>query len=327
MTDPSTKLEDLLQLGRKSFSPDSERLEAVHAALGAKVAALPTATAAARGLGHALRSALGGTPTRWIVSCVFVGAAATGAVALTVPRAAPHERGSPAAVVASTPTTAAHVAVTPGSATDWVPAAPFPPLVSTQGAPPEAPNPGVPGAGRPHHVRPAFPGAAPPAVDRAAPSNDVARPIDPSTPGDLDTTGTAAPMSGATGTASTTGTATTSASVDPIAAVPRPAPSVAVSPAQDNLAGEVAALSAARLALHQGDAGRSLSILDAYAALHPRGTLEEERLATRILALCALGRSSAARAAAQSLERLAPSSPQWVTIDASCAGRGTPHDR
>jgi hypothetical protein len=110
-------------------------------------------------------------------------------------------------------------------------------------------------------------------------------------------------------------------------AEPPPGERLAAPPPEDTLAAEVAALSQARTALHAGDAVRSLAILDGYAALHPRGTLREERLATRILALCALGKIEAARAGAQSLARLAPSSPQWVAIDTSCAGRVAPPDR
>jgi hypothetical protein len=107
---------------------------------------------------------------------------------------------------------------------------------------------------------------------------------------------------------------------DPRAPAPdAPAPSRA--PATDSLADEVAALRASRVALDRGRPAQALSILDHDDALHPQSVLREERLATRILALCAVGRPEAARVAARELERSAPGSPQWAAIDASCARR------
>lgn len=88
----------------------------------------------------------------------------------------------------------------------------------------------------------------------------------------------------------------------------------------DSLVEEVALLRAARAALKRGDAVGSLSFLDRHEASYPRGKLQPERLVTRVLALCELGRVSEARTAAAKLRRVAPRSNYPRRIAASCAG-------
>jgi hypothetical protein len=88
----------------------------------------------------------------------------------------------------------------------------------------------------------------------------------------------------------------------------------------DSLMEEVALLRAARGALKRGDAAGSLSFLDRHEASYPRGKLQPERLVTRVLALCELGRVFEARAAAAKLRRVAPRSNYPRRIAASCAG-------
>jgi len=61
-------------------------------------------------------------------------------------------------------------------------------------------------------------------------------------------------------------------------------------------------------------------LLDQHAKQFPRGTLTQERLGSRIFALCALGRVSEARAEARRFEKSAPRSPLLTRIHASCAG-------
>jgi hypothetical protein len=66
----------------------------------------------------------------------------------------------------------------------------------------------------------------------------------------------------------------------------------------------------------------TLSLLDRHAKLHPRGTLAEEQLAARALALCALGRAADARAVVVKLERIAPRSPHLPKIRSACVSSG-----
>jgi hypothetical protein len=86
----------------------------------------------------------------------------------------------------------------------------------------------------------------------------------------------------------------------------------------DSLAEEVRMLHAARSALDRGEAAHALRLLDAHRARFRHGTLQEERLATRVQALCALGLVDRARAAAQELERVAPRSPHLARARTSC---------
>jgi hypothetical protein len=101
---------------------------------------------------------------------------------------------------------------------------------------------------------------------------------------------------------------------------PPPPPAVRAAPARatDSLAEEVRMLREARSALDHGDAAQALRLLDAHEARFRRGTLHEERLATRVQALCALGQADRARAVAQELERAAPRSPHLARVRASC---------
>jgi hypothetical protein len=100
-----------------------------------------------------------------------------------------------------------------------------------------------------------------------------------------------------------------------------PNPPAAQTPAaDDSLLGEVALLRDARAALAAGAAARALRVLDAHAAKYPHGALLQERLSTRILALCAMGRIAEARSAAAAFERAFPSSPHRERIRASCGG-------
>ena len=114
-------------------------------------------------------------------------------------------------------------------------------------------------------------------------------------------------------------------SADPLMIAPPPAAPVTPPPAAeavDSLAEEVRLLRDAHAALDRDEPARALGSLDAHASRFPRGTLYEERLATRVLALCALGRIDAARLAAQELERAAPRSPHLGRVRASCIGGG-----
>jgi hypothetical protein len=102
----------------------------------------------------------------------------------------------------------------------------------------------------------------------------------------------------------------------PSAAVPSDPPDLG-----DSLAEEVALLRQARAALDEGDAPGALHLLDAHASRFPRGTLYEERLATRVTALCWLGRVDGARVVAEELERARPRSPHLTRVRTSCIAR------
>jgi hypothetical protein len=112
------------------------------------------------------------------------------------------------------------------------------------------------------------------------------------------------------------------AAIAPAPVTTQPAAAAAMAPQAaeiaDSLAEEVRLLRAARAALDRAEPSRALASLDEHGSHFPRGTLYEERLATRVLALCAMGRVDAARLAAQELERAAPRSPHLGRVRASC---------
>jgi hypothetical protein len=60
-------------------------------------------------------------------------------------------------------------------------------------------------------------------------------------------------------------------------------------------------------------------LLDAFAKEFPGGVLTEEALATRVSALCALGRVSEARAVGMRFVQRYPRSPVAARVRGSCA--------
>jgi hypothetical protein len=109
---------------------------------------------------------------------------------------------------------------------------------------------------------------------------------------------------------------------------PRPAPvrasaSASAAPAQPpSIAAELARLREAQAALKDGDPERSLRALDELSAQHPDGALREERMAARVLALCAAGRVDEARVAASRFLAESPRSVQADRVRGSCAFQG-----
>lgn len=85
------------------------------------------------------------------------------------------------------------------------------------------------------------------------------------------------------------------------------------------LARETAALRAANEALRGGAAARSLTLLDAFSKEFPGGVLTEEALATRVAALCALGRVDEARTVGTRFVQRYPRSPVAARVRGSCA--------
>ena len=90
-------------------------------------------------------------------------------------------------------------------------------------------------------------------------------------------------------------------------------------PRRPSVAEELRLLAQARAALRDGDPGRALALADQHDARFGAGTMAEEALAARILALCALGRFEEGRSATVQLERTAPTSPQLDRVRAACA--------
>lgn len=102
----------------------------------------------------------------------------------------------------------------------------------------------------------------------------------------------------------------------------QPAPAEAPQPAfdgGDDLAREVAMVQLARAAMDRGDARRVLQIADRYHAAFPTGTLRQEQLALRALALCKLGRRTAGLRVLERITTLAPASPHVKRITRACA--------
>ena len=93
-----------------------------------------------------------------------------------------------------------------------------------------------------------------------------------------------------------------------------------VSPAPPSIEAETSLLLAAQTSLKDGDGARALSLLDEHARRFPNGALGEERDATRVLALCATGRASEARAAGQAFLAAHPRSPAAARVRTSCGG-------
>jgi hypothetical protein len=91
--------------------------------------------------------------------------------------------------------------------------------------------------------------------------------------------------------------------------------------ARDRLREEVALLSQAQAQLHRGEAQQALATLDGHERRFPGGTLSEERAATRIRALCALGRRTEAQGRLRALASRSPRSPYLARVRESCGGQ------
>ena len=85
--------------------------------------------------------------------------------------------------------------------------------------------------------------------------------------------------------------------------VPVPPARPVAQPRPVSLAAELRLLTAARSALRSGEAAQALARVREHRASYPHSTLAEERDATEVMALCALGRSDEARTQAAAYER------------------------
>jgi hypothetical protein len=105
----------------------------------------------------------------------------------------------------------------------------------------------------------------------------------------------------------------------PLEVTSKPTTLRAPQPSPSSLAAEMRLLETARAALSGGDARRALTLIQEHEREFPAGSLSEERRASKVFALCELGRrAEAARAAAEFL-RTAPASPLRGRVLDSCA--------
>jgi hypothetical protein len=89
----------------------------------------------------------------------------------------------------------------------------------------------------------------------------------------------------------------------------------------DDLGGDASLLRQAYSAWRNGDAPRALELATNHAIRFPKSQLRSERDGLRVLALCALDRTSEARRVAKSLAVSAPASPVLARLADSCVGR------
>lgn len=92
-------------------------------------------------------------------------------------------------------------------------------------------------------------------------------------------------------------------------------------PRSSDLSREARALSVVQRAVRDGRSSEALALLDQQDRDFPQGELRQERVAARVVALCAAGRASEARALAASFLAQAPRSPLAARMRTVCAGQ------
>jgi hypothetical protein len=95
---------------------------------------------------------------------------------------------------------------------------------------------------------------------------------------------------------------------------------IAANAPQDTLAQEVAILSRASAKLHGGQPAEALAMLSEHRRMFPRGVLQQECIAARVQAFCALGRVTEAKSELERLAKLAPRSPLAAGARKACGG-------
>jgi hypothetical protein len=305
MKDLSPEARQLLEVARTGDSPSTEDRARVRRALAATLeagGASASASAAA-----ATKAALGGGAKGGVALWLALGAASgvvtSAIVFIAVPAwkantvegarrdfarsgaaPAPSTRStSPVAAsgVATTERRAAGDGPAPESTTSFVPSGPAPEATMSLAAKQPAPATDIAAQGSPHKNKRGPEGSSTETTARAAQTEGAAEP------------------EAANGEA-------------PVAASP--------SSALSSLGAETTLLQDARAALDRGDAAGALALLDEHEREFPLGVLTEERLATRVFALCSLGRQAEAQGVAERLLRHAPSSPLRARVLQSCAG-------
>jgi hypothetical protein len=280
MTDLSPDLKKLVNIAHDAMSPSEQQVNAVRDALKARLGETPGPQGGGPGAGGA--TALGAWSALQIVgiACVALGVIA-GAVVLWG-RAGNADVGpvrEQTSVVVPPPVAAAEVVVAPRD----VPRAEARPVVVEHAQK------------RVRGRRERGTGHAAPVV-KAAPS----------------------PITATTNTATSTTTTTTTAPATALETT-SDVNAVGLKAAEDDaLALEVDLLARARAALTHGQPALALALAEQHASRFPHGTLRQEQLATRMRALCALGRSDDARSVMRELEQTSRRSPHLMSVDAHC---------
>jgi len=208
-----------------------------------------------------------------------------------------------------------------------------PPLVAPSEPPQSAPTQPTPPAAKPSPVgvaaspTPLHPLPRPPATapEAAPPVPEPAEMLEPAAPAALEPSAIApapappAPRPPPSAAPVAAPSAPSGASVSPSA------PSASSpSPGDAGFLEAVRIVQRAQRSLERSAPHTALLLLDDLDARFPAALLNEERLATRVLAFCAIGASARARRAAAELELRNPSSIYAARIAQSCAGSGTP---
>lgn len=300
MKDLSPQARQLLEVARDGDSPSTADRARVRRALAATLAAGGVSTSASAAA--ATKTALAGSAKSGVGLWLALGAA-TGVVTSAI-------------VFVAAPAWKAHGARSAGQAV-------------TRTAPASTPSVAEPGPAA--AARAARGEPQPQATTPLAATEPVSEPTTslaaraPSDPTPVAAQGTPhnskrPPAGSATGTTSRAAREETAAGSGSSSAVVPPAASPASPAVPSSLGVETALLENARAALGRGDAAGALSLLDEHERDFPRGVLVEERLATRVFALCSLGRTAEAQGVAERLLRHSPSSPLRARVLQSCAG-------
>jgi hypothetical protein len=299
VTELSPDLKKLMNVAHHAMSPSAQQVSAVRSALEARLGETPGPLGGGGGAGSGVApSALATWSALQIIglSCVMLGVVA-GAVELW-----------------------GHSGSSALSRVD-APQLPEQARAVATGTPPSAASEAAPLAGDVPHEAPRA------VVAERAPRKGKAQRTKAKRPENTNTnTDVVATREGAKATTSIA--ASTSATAQPTEALAedkdktltsnlRPS-EVPTKPATDLLAQEVDLLARARAALTHGKPAEALALAEQHAARFPRGTLRQEQLATRMRALCALGRSGDARSALHELESSSRRSPHLMSIDARC---------
>jgi hypothetical protein len=109
-----------------------------------------------------------------------------------------------------------------------------------------------------------------------------------------------------------------------VEAPPLDPPSAGARRRSDRLAEEVAILSRAEKEFHAGRPASALQVLEEHRRKFPSGALVQERIAARVHALCALGRTTEAESDLARLERLSPGSLQEGRAREACGPGASP---
>lgn len=279
MADLSAHARRVLALARDADAPTSEVQERVERALSARIDALPDVTPLGSSSAPLAAKAL-----------IPVGIALTiaGAGWFGVRSRAPSETAPAQLSSAATPP------------------ATIVPQVSAPSAPLEAPSSDDTSSPSPM-ARAPTPGARERTTPKPAVRDSASQPVPLPSPAPVDERAESASQ----------GSPSPSATFE-IAREFLPATAPTSQPAPDPLLAETEALRQAQRALRSGDAARALELLSSQDRTFATGSLQQERAAARVLALCQSGRPEQARAlAARFIERW-PRSALRARVTAAC---------